>query len=250
MNETLKLFTQFKTSIKVIVQTALPVYFVSFSLAVSSQQLNAARSHRSASVHASSREVENKEDALESAITSGSMSTVKRLVEEGVPLNLDPYRKRKYPNGYVPEKITPLMFACWSGHFDVAIFLLAHGANPKAVDKYKQTVLLYACEKIAASEKQENLRLQFADLLVKRGVKVNAASIYGYTALRNALYSGDPKIVKWLLQKGAKIDKKGVIWENYRQAYDQYKGKELFSDLDARYNKIQALLLQFSKRSK
>jgi ankyrin repeat protein len=72
----------------------------------------------------------SKEEALLNAATNGNLEIVEALVNLGTNIECTDYRER-----------TPLLLAVWEGHYTTAIFLLDHGANVLASDKYGNTPL-------------------------------------------------------------------------------------------------------------
>src|SRR5207344_2343422 len=60
----------------------------------------------------------------------------------------------------------------------------------------------------AAIPVTEETSLQAIELLVERGVDVNAFNTNGQTALHSAVSRGAPTIVKYLAEQGAKLDMK------------------------------------------
>lgn len=71
---------------------------------------------------------ESKEAALLSAAAGGNLEIVEALVNDGVNIECRDYRGR-----------TPLLLAIWENHYTTSVFLLDHGANVRAEDKFGET---------------------------------------------------------------------------------------------------------------
>jgi ankyrin repeat protein len=76
--------------------------------------------------------------------------------------------------------------------------LLAHGANPKAVDRMLKMSTLHAA---ALGNDSDSFRQ-----LVAAGVDVNATDVIGFTPLMYAAQNGNLEVVKLLLSKGANVN--------------------------------------------
>ncbi|KAJ3103600.1 hypothetical protein HDU96_009208, partial [Phlyctochytrium bullatum] len=92
---------------------------------------------------------------------------------------------------------TPLHAATFSGHLDVARFLLETGSEIDIRDGRKNTPLFNA-----ALEGH----LSLVELLVEKGADIEARGLKGRTSLHNAASGGHLDIARFLIEKGAKID--------------------------------------------
>lgn len=93
---------------------------------------------------------------------------------------------------------TALELAAMSdGSAEIVRLLLAHGADPKAVDKGKMSTLSAA----AMGNDTGSIRQ-----LIDAGADVNAADLGGFTPLMNTAQNGNLEAVKLLLAKGAKVN--------------------------------------------
>ena len=95
--------------------------------------------------------------------------------------------------------MTALMAAARNGHVEVALRLLAHGANVDASNVEGYSPLM-----TAALHAQTGV----ARLLLQRGATVDAAEDGGFTALIIAAEGGPSELVELLLEKGASVSKK------------------------------------------
>jgi ankyrin repeat protein len=129
-----------------------------------------------------------------------------------------------------PNEIQPLLMSILNGHLDVARFLLDHGADVNASDYYGRTPLLAAVDLrnmdldhgIDKGVDREPV-FDFIKLLIDRGANVNARTkeyhpgrrwlyslgdvswvdMTGQTPFLRAALSGDTKLMRLLLDRGA-----------------------------------------------
>lgn len=113
--------------------------------------------------------------------------------------------------GCTTDGKTPLIFACERAQDKVVAFLLEQGADPHAADLEGQSSLMDAC---AYWNSDNSGALNCVDMLLAAGVKVDAQTKAGKTALHFA--AGNPKPQNYmarLLKAGADInhkDKEGM----------------------------------------
>jgi hypothetical protein len=93
-----------------------------------------------------------------------------------------------------------LRLAAGNGSMEQVKNLLEKGADPNAVDEYRNTLLMYA----AGSGNPEVVKF-----LVDKGLDVNAKSKIGSTALMDAARTTNIEIAKTLIDKGADVNAKG-----------------------------------------
>jgi ankyrin repeat protein len=104
---------------------------------------------------------------------------------------------------------TPFMLAVRTGSMDVAKMLLEKGADPKlSHEKGGLNALMLASglkwnNNLHGTEAQA---LEAVRMLVDLGIDVNAATETGETALHGAASRGADSIVKYLAEKGARLD--------------------------------------------
>ncbi|MEW5674783.1 ankyrin repeat domain-containing protein [Flavobacterium enshiense] len=99
------------------------------------------------------------------------------------------------------DKETALMFACTDNDIIAVKKILAANTDINAESKNGQTALCYA----ARNKTQDTVLLE---LLVAKGAKINTNTIYGRNALIEAVSSGSIEKVKFLVEKGALVNKK------------------------------------------
>ncbi|KAF7960332.1 hypothetical protein EAE96_000018 [Botrytis aclada] len=97
--------------------------------------------------------------------------------------------------------VRALHYATYHGHTEMVRLLLNAGADIKAAQDGK-----YAPLEIAASRAHDDI----LQLLIEMGGDINAVSSTG-TALEGAAYSGNVKLVRKLLDIGARVDQEGKL---------------------------------------
>ena len=131
---------------------------------------------------------------MERAVGRGDLKLVQTLIRSGADVN-EPYRV-----GDVEGSL--LIVAIDRGHKELALALLAAGADVHAKDKSGWTPLHWACCKALAEVVQE---------LIDRGSRVNEQDSSGRTPLRLAVdYGIDEAMLMCLLQAGASC--KGLLY--------------------------------------
>jgi ankyrin repeat protein len=162
-----------------------------------------------------------KKKSLFETVKKGDTEQVKSLISEGADVNA------RDENGQ-----TPLHFAARHGHREIAILLIAHGAdvNASMADDSWTPLLDAACAGHA----------QVVKVLLENGAKVDVGDNYGYTPLVYGLWSKDEEGIKALISAGADINKRPsendypplfyAVWEGYK------KGVKILIDAGANVN--------------
>lgn len=102
-----------------------------------------------------------------------------------------------------PLKWTPLHFAVWKEHGDLAELLISKKANINSIDVNGSTALHFA-----AFDGTQEIVL----LLIAKGADVNAKNFIGRTPLHNAASKGPAELIELLINNGADVnalDKQG-----------------------------------------
>ncbi|MBA3915900.1 MAG: ankyrin repeat domain-containing protein [Acidobacteriales bacterium] len=95
---------------------------------------------------------------------------------------------------------SPLIAAARNGHLDVVKYLVEHGADVDDKDNSRdKTALLAAAFR---------LHPDIVQYLAEHGADINAQAINGFTPLHDAAFVGDVATVKYLVDKGARLDLK------------------------------------------
>jgi hypothetical protein len=92
---------------------------------------------------------------------------------------------------------TPLTYAAFEGHTEVARLLINYGAHVNGEDHHKRTPLHEACR---------NGHFEAAQLFVNKGADVNRKNYTGWSPLHLSQFFGHNEIFKYLLTKGARMD--------------------------------------------
>jgi ankyrin repeat protein len=110
---------------------------------------------------------------------------------------------------------TPLMLAAASYDVDIMHILVAAGADPRSVTKEQTNALLFASglaeglgKPPLRTDEDDHKALEAVKYAVELGNDVNTANKHDVTPLHGAAYVGSDAIVKFLVEKGARMDKK------------------------------------------
>uniref|UniRef100_K7GF67 Ankyrin repeat, SAM and basic leucine zipper domain-containing protein 1 n=1 Tax=Pelodiscus sinensis TaxID=13735 RepID=K7GF67_PELSI len=135
-------------------------------------------------------QLEDKDEALKKALTSGNVSMIEELLNSGVNV------ESSFQFGW-----TPLMYAASVANVELVRILLDRGANA-SFDKDQYTVLMAACT-ARASEEQI---LKTVELLLSRNANPNVACRKQMTPLMYASREGHPQVVAVLVAYGSQIN--------------------------------------------
>lgn len=124
---------------------------------------------------------------LYKAAGEGRTEIVKYLIEKGADVN---FRGKEWGH-------TPLSEAAGRGFDDVIEVLLKAGADPKIKDRNGYTA--FAVAALGGQVDAAEALLKVSD--------VNAADNYGNTLLMAATTTGQTEAIRWLVSKGADVDK-------------------------------------------
>src|ERR1041385_7339047 len=127
------------------------------------------------------------------AFAAGPSDDFYRTIRANDLHRLETLLKTADANAKDDHGVTPLMFAAAAGSAEAMKLLLDKGADPKAVNMFGSTALMWCATDLAKVR-----------LLVDRGADVKAVSKQGRTALQLAAMSDhSADIVRLLLAKGA-----------------------------------------------
>jgi ankyrin repeat protein len=127
------------------------------------------------------------------AAAFGRVERLRELLDE------DPSRA----NAFGDDGFQPLGLACFFGHLDAARLLVDRGADPNSLarNEHIQTSAVHAA---AASEnKGSDVRYELCELLLERGADPNLRQGGGFRAIDSARQSGDERLERLLLERGA-----------------------------------------------
>jgi ankyrin repeat protein len=131
-----------------------------------------------------------------SYVSGQDVALLQRLLDKGADVNA------RGNNG-----LTPLHFAAYSGHLKVATFLIEHGADPNASDKYSGPIVTSS---ISGTVLQVAIRFrpddEVAKFLVERGATLNKGDSSGNTELHLASLKGFADLVRVLVKHGGDVN--------------------------------------------
>ena len=127
--------------------------------------------------------------AFVEAIDEGEIEKVKEYLNGGIDPNLEFHSN------------TPLMFAIWSGKFEIFKLLVENGALiEKKVEKKDPLI------NMAASSGNNEI----CEYLLSKGANIDSKDREGKTPLMNAIYSKHPETVKLLIDSGANVNEQEI----------------------------------------
>jgi hypothetical protein len=139
---------------------------------------------------------------LLNAAEKGDTATVRAMLKKGADINITDR-----------DGLTPLMWACYMGHFTITKVLLDKGANVNAKDYSGSTALLWAATKGHAITVQA---------LLDKGADVNKKRDDGMTALMLAVKKDHKNVARILIRNGANVKAKN---NDGKTAWDLAKKK-------------------------
>src|SRR5579883_40908 len=130
-------------------------------------------------------------DDIHDAVRKGDLKRVEELVEK----HPDVVNERQ-----AGDDRTPLLIAVFSKKKDIAQYLIAHGADMNAYDRYGDSPLSKACEMDDTT---------FVSMFLAHGANVNDTDRYGATALHSVMYDTGANrmaIIRMLVEHGADVN--------------------------------------------
>jgi ankyrin repeat protein len=120
------------------------------------------------------------------------------------------FRPTSHNQEWVDKKgATAFWRAAQSSDIAAMKLLITHGADPRIATEEGVTPLMVAAGLgwgANATRNVPNAWLATVKYCVELGADVNAVDAYNYTALHGAAYRGDNEVVKFLVEKGARLD--------------------------------------------
>jgi ankyrin repeat protein len=143
--------------------------------------------------------------------TMTSLELVTRLVAHGAKVNARMTRRPNLTNTRFNELgATPFLLAAVTADAELMRALVAVGADPSLTNGERSTALMAAAGLGTRSPGEdagtEEEVLEALQLLLELGADINAVDDHGETAMHGAAYKNLPRAVKFLADKGAKID--------------------------------------------
>jgi ankyrin repeat protein len=148
-----------------------------------------------------------------------SLDLVKQLLAKGSNVNSQlkkqqPYRAKldRGDDTMLTTGTTPLLRAAKAGDVEVIQLLLAKNADPKLATRNGVNPVMAAAglgtkeEDSTGRRKTEPEAIESIKLLLDAGVDVNSVDSRGQTALHGAAEKGYDQVVKFLVERGAKLD--------------------------------------------
>ena len=146
-----------------------------------------------------------------------SIDVIKKMIVRGVKLNARMTRngmKDGQRNRLIRTGATAFLLAAKSADVETMKVLLAAGADPRIPTMEDVSPLMVAAgvfiwhpgEDGGSLAGDADQVLEAVKICVELGNDVNAVDAYGYTALHGAAFRGVNSIVKYLVEKGAKLD--------------------------------------------
>lgn len=170
---------------------------------------------------------------LESAIECSNTEMVHGLLEQGVDLTVQDYRRQ-----------TPLHISCHNGDIELSRRLLDMGADIEARERSGYTPL-----SVVVNDNPD-MAIQNITLLLERGADTEARDAYGCTPLVLAVQRNRPEMVKVLLDMGADINARHKAGRTPLLIAIVSSGNDIFelllergADIDATDNQGRAPLL-------
>lgn len=140
-------------------------------------------------------DVDTRLGAGRTPLMTASLFQQKKVVDFLLSRKADPNAQTSSSYGGV----TPLILAIGQGDLEITKKLLDAGANPNIADAEGRTPLI-------AAEIRKELNIPLLETMLNSGADIHAISDSGFTLFGWAVENNDMDVVKYLIQKGVKID--------------------------------------------
>ena len=145
-------------------------------------------------------------------VTADPLPLIRKLLEAGADPNAlvnNTPRARMREGSPRIVFATALMRAAFAADLELVTLLLAHGADPNVISRDGETMVSAAAGLAFIHGyhrgRSPEERLQVVKLFVERGADVNRPDDYGITPLMAAANDGNPKLIQYLIDKGADL---------------------------------------------
>lgn len=131
----------------------------------------------------------NEENILRYLIKNGMLELLQSIIE-GININFQ-----------TKDGHTLLIMAAEEGQLEIVKFLCNMGINVNARSSRNSTALHFAIGNSSAP------KLEIVQFLIDNGAEIDVENSFGYTPLQNALYNNNFEVAKFLIEKGADVNR-------------------------------------------
>jgi len=143
-----------------------------------------------------------------------SLDFVRQIVALGADVNLPLQRGSGGRGKFNQKRATPFMMAAKTADLQLLQLLHELGADPniKTVDEVTPIIVAAGLGTVAAGEVAgtEEEVLETVAWLIDIGQDINAVDVHGETAMHSAAYKNLPKVVAYLVERGADVN----VWNS------------------------------------
>jgi uncharacterized protein len=139
---------------------------------------------------------------------------------------------------------TPFWRAAFANDTDAMRLLAARGADPTITSSENHSPLMAAAGLGWTANLHQTVpraRIAAVSLCLELGADLNAIDVFNYTALHGAAYLGDNELVKFLVEKGARLDIRTIFGTSVT---DMANGFVAYSSLPRVHSATVALLME------
>jgi hypothetical protein len=145
---------------------------------------------------------------LSEATMSGNIGSIQKSLARGDSIESEaPYSFGHFPTEHY-EWMTPLIYSAVEGRTDVVKYLIDNGANVNHCESmFGMNALMYTLWMYNGKVRMKEM----CQLLIEKGIDINAKDRSGNTALMIAAYKGYDGIIEELLQGGGDMKKENYL---------------------------------------